>query len=166
MTNESQLLFSCRTRFNELWRCLPKENSYAKRASTFCLRNTTSLHNIQYILLEHTRRTFFGLTIDSEQESGCSAFTLRFAGKVMVGMVDLKVGMVGMAALKRSDLIVLTASSTSSPSVKMPSRIVSRVQLPFSGIMVIKLVMVERVGHYWRGGQVVQLVSFLGAGTH
>ena len=91
--------------------------------------------------MEHTRKTFFGLTIDSEQESGCSAFTLRFAGKVMVGMV-------GMAALKRSDLIVLTASSTSSPSVKMPSRIVSRVQLPFSGIMVIKLVMVERVEHY------------------
>ena len=73
---------------------------------------------------------------------------MRLAGKVMVGMVDLKVGMVGMAALKRSDLIVLTASSTSSPSVKMPSRIVSRVQLPFSGIMVIKLVMVERVEHY------------------
>ena len=67
---------------------------------------------------------------------------------VMMGIVDLKVGMVGMAALKRSDLIVLTASSTSSPSVKMPSRIVSRVQLPFSGIMVIKLVMVERVEHY------------------
>ena len=67
---------------------------------------------------------------------------------VMMGMVDLKGGMVGMAALKRSDLIVLTASSTSSPSVKMPSRIVSRVQLPFSGIMVIKLVMVERVEHY------------------
>ena len=67
---------------------------------------------------------------------------------VMVGMVGLKVGMVGMVALKRSDLIVLTASSTSSPSVKMPSRIVSRVQLPFSGIMVIKLVMVERVEHY------------------
>ena len=100
------------------------------------------------MLLEHTRKTFFGLTIDSEQESGCSAFTLRFAGKVMVGMVDLKVGMVGMAALKRSDLIVLTASSTSSPSVKMPSKIVSRVQLPFSGIMMIKLVMVERVEHY------------------
>ena len=73
---------------------------------------------------------------------------MRLAGKVMVGMVGLKVGMVGMAALKRSDLIVLTASSTSSPSVKMPSRIVSRVQLPFSGIMVIKLVMVERVEHY------------------
>ena len=73
---------------------------------------------------------------------------MRLAGKVMVGMVDLKVGMVGMAALKRSDLIVLTASSTSSPSVKMPSRIVSRVQLPFSGIMVIKLVMAERVEHY------------------
>ena len=73
---------------------------------------------------------------------------MRLAGKVMVGKVDLKVGMVGMAALKRSDLIVLTASSTSSPSVKMPSRIVSRVQLPFSGIMVIKLVMVERVEHY------------------
>ena len=155
-----------RTRFNELWRCLPKENNCAKRASTFCLRNTKFSHKIQCILSEHTRRTFFGLTIDSEQESGCSAFTLRLAGMVMMGIVDLKVGMVGMAALKRSDLIVLTASSTSSPSVKMPSRIVSRVQLPFSGIMVIKLVMVERVEHYWRGGQVVQLVSFLGAGTH
>ena len=148
-----------RTRFNELWRCLPKENNCAKRV-------TTCSHKIQCILSEHTRRTFFGLTIDSEQESGCSAFTLRLAGMVMMGMVGLKGGRVGMAALKRSDLIVLTASSTSSPSVKMPSRIVSRVQLPFSGIMVIKLVMVERVEHYWRGGQVVQLVSFLGAGTH
>ena len=76
--------------------------------------------------------------MESEQESGCSAFTLTEEGMARMGM----------AARSRSDLIVLTASSTSSPSVKMPSRIVSRVQLPFSGIMVIKLVMVERVEHY------------------
>ena len=70
--------------------------------------------------------------MESEQESGCSAFTL------IEGMARM-----GMAARSRSDLIVLTASSTSSPSVKIPSRIVSRVMGTFSGIMVV---VGERVG--------------------
>ena len=63
--------------------------------------------------------------MESEHESGCSAFTLTEEGMERMGM----------AALSRSDLIVLTASSTSSPSVRIPSRMVSRV-MPFSGIMV------------------------------
>ena len=71
--------------------------------------------------------------MESEQESGCSAFTLREEGMARMGM----------AARSRSDLIVLTASSTSSPSVKIPSRIVSRVMGTFSGIMVV---VGERVG--------------------
>ena len=69
---------------------------------------------------------YFGQTMESEQESGCSAFTLIEGGMARMGM----------AARRRSDLIVLTASSTSSPSVRIPSRIVSRV-MPFSGIMVV-----------------------------
>ena len=64
--------------------------------------------------------------MESEQESGCSALTLRLEGMARIGM----------AARSRSDLIVLTASSTSSPSVRIPSRMVSRV-MPFSGIMVV-----------------------------
>ena len=63
--------------------------------------------------------------MESEQESGCSDFTLIEEGMAWMGI----------AALSRSDLIVLTASSTS-PSVRIPSRIVSRV-MPFSGIMVM-----------------------------
>ena len=75
--------------------------------------------------------------MESEQESGCSDFTLIEEGMAAFTLREVGMAWMGIVALSRSDLIVLTASSTStSPSVRIPSRIVSRV-MPFSGIMVM-----------------------------
>ena len=148
-------------RVSDLFRCLPKvfktsacvqKLKSVRRQTAFTKISDTTLHQTPNKCSHHKSRFWrrIGQTMESEHESGCSAFTLTEEGMERMGM----------AALSRSDLIVLTASSTSSPSVRIPSRMVSRV-MPFSGIMVGSG---ERPVCDWHWGRqlVKQLVSLGG----